>query len=177
MCTATLHPFESAGLGLSPFKFTGMSEAVYQACPGAPVQAAGMCDYCGTCIRYCCHIESQDGRQFKVGTDCVAKLGRADNTLVSVVEREKKKIEAKQRADRKEKKFAPERARIEAARLLIEAVRPLLAAKPHPIASLANCGNTLADYVDYLNKWGGHSGLLRMASYIDAARAESEAQQ
>lgn len=104
MMTATIHPFEGAGLGLAPFRFAGLSEKVYCACPGAPVQAAGSCDYCGTGIRYCCHIRSADGKEFIVGTDCVRKLDRADNRLVSDVDRavanlEKAKRDAKRQAE------------------------------------------------------------------------------
>lgn len=79
----TIHPFEAAGLGKAPFNMVGFSEKVYSACPGAPEQAAGSCDYCGTGIKYQCHIRSSDGRDFVVGTDCVMKLDRADNRLIS----------------------------------------------------------------------------------------------
>lgn len=111
---AIIHPFEAAGLGLAPFHFDGMSEKTYQACSGAPVQAGGSCDYCGTGIRYCCHIRSSDGKTFIVGTDCVLKLDREDNRLVSQVEREIAKRE-------KEKRNAKKRAKWEAARLAREA--------------------------------------------------------
>ncbi len=42
------HVFERAGLGLAPFRFVGMEEKTFQACPGAPIQAGSSCDYCGT---------------------------------------------------------------------------------------------------------------------------------
>jgi hypothetical protein len=72
-----MHVFERAGLGTAPFRCVGYSEIVFQAYPGAPTQAGGSCDYCGTGIRYACHIQGRDGRKFKVGTDCVAKTGDA----------------------------------------------------------------------------------------------------
>ena len=72
-----LHDFERAGLGAAPFRFIGMEEKTYQACHGAPVQPGSSCDYCGTAIRYVCWIKSSDGKQFKVGTDCVHKAGDA----------------------------------------------------------------------------------------------------
>ena len=33
-----IHPFEKSGLGVAPFRFVGVSEKVYCACPGAPEQ-------------------------------------------------------------------------------------------------------------------------------------------
>ncbi len=109
-----IHPFEVAGLGLAPFRFSGMSEKVYVACPGAPVQAAGSCDYCGTGIRYCCHVVSSDGKAFIVGCDCVRKLNREDNAMVSEMERALAKLE-------REKRDAERRAEWERRRLEQEA--------------------------------------------------------
>ncbi len=74
---STIHPFEAAGLGRAPFKCTGMETRKYQACPGAPIQPGGCCDYCGTGIYDCYAIKSADGRRFIVGCDCVAKVVKA----------------------------------------------------------------------------------------------------
>ena len=102
MATATdsIHPFEAAGLGLSPFVLTGFSEKIYSACPGHS-QPGGTCDFCGTGIRYCCHIRSHDGKHFIVGTDCVAKLGRSDNRLVKSVERKVLELKRQQREEKR----------------------------------------------------------------------------
>lgn len=70
------HKFEVAGLGLAPFTFQGMEEKVVRY-PDGTTQAGGSCDYCGTGIRYCCHVESADGKRFKVGSECIAKVGDA----------------------------------------------------------------------------------------------------
>ena len=95
-----LHPFERADLGQSPFRYVGMRENVYSACPGHS-QPGGTCAYCGQGIRYECVIKSHDGKTFVVGMDCVAKLGRADNCLVDAVKRERLKLEqAKRQAER-----------------------------------------------------------------------------
>ena len=95
-----LHPFECANLGQSPFRYVGMRENVYSACPGHS-QPGGTCAYCGQGIRYECVIKSHDGETFVVGMDCVAKLGRADNRLVDAVKRERLKLEqAKRQAER-----------------------------------------------------------------------------
>lgn len=102
----TIHPFEERGLGLAPFSFAGLSEKVYVACQGAPEQPAGICDYCGTGIRYCCHIVSNDGKEFIVGCDCVRKLDRDDNRLVSDMDRQVAKLEKSKRNAKRQAKWA-----------------------------------------------------------------------
>lgn len=71
-----MHVFERSGLGRAPFRCVGFSEIVFTY-PDGTSKAGGSCDYCGTGIRYACHIKASDGRAFKVGTDCVAKTGDA----------------------------------------------------------------------------------------------------
>lgn len=60
-----LHPFESAGLGLSPFKCVDCFDSV-----------GGSCAFCGTGIRYRYVIESNDGKEFHVGCECVKKVNK-----------------------------------------------------------------------------------------------------
>lgn len=71
-----MHVFERAGLGLAPFRCVGFGES-YIVHPDGTTQASGCCAYCSTGIRYTCRIRSRDGREFVVGTDCVAKTGDA----------------------------------------------------------------------------------------------------
>ena len=171
------HPFETAGLGKSPFQFVGM---IKRECSGVPDshgfsvgyagQPAGSCDFCGQGIKYCCQIKSADGKQFEVGTDCVCKLGRDDNALVERVEREVKAIEKQQRDERKAKRVARENLKIEAAAAVLatnEAVREQLAAKRHPHFPAPD--KTLLDYCEWLIANGGQSGRLRAVHYINAA--------
>ncbi len=73
----TIHAFEHKGLGKAPFHVTGFSECIFRAAPDAPKQPGTCCDYCGTGIMYVCHIQSSDGKMFKVGCDCVMKTGDA----------------------------------------------------------------------------------------------------
>lgn len=68
------HAFELAGLGLAPFRFVGMSENVI-CYPDGSQQAGGTCDYCSTGIRFECRVASADGKSFKVGCNCIAKVG------------------------------------------------------------------------------------------------------
>lgn len=67
------HKFEKAGLGLAPFHCVGMSESVYQPHPDCPKLPGSTCDYCGNAIMSVFHIRSRDGKNFKVGCDCVMK--------------------------------------------------------------------------------------------------------
>jgi hypothetical protein len=69
------HAFESAGLGKAPFRCVGFTRSVYQAHPDAPQQPGSSCDYCGTGIMDVALIRSVDGKTFKVGCNCVEKVG------------------------------------------------------------------------------------------------------
>jgi len=81
----TIHKFEAAGLGRAPFKVLGCFESKYQACHGAPVQPGSSCDYCGNGIMQVFRVRGADGREFKVGCDCVLKAG--DEGMRRVVNR------------------------------------------------------------------------------------------
>ncbi len=81
--TVTLHPFEASGLGQAPFRFVSLTRSVFVAAPGCPEQPGSSCDYCGKGIMNVCNIADRNGRECKVGIDCVRKLNRADNRLVS----------------------------------------------------------------------------------------------
>lgn len=172
MCkTLDVHPFEKARLGVAPFRFVGMSEKVYCACQGAPEQPAGTCDYCGMGIRYCCHIQAADGREFIVGTDCVRKTDK--ESLVNASDFDKKVAELKkqQRRAANEKRHAKERSRIAAALELLnrDGVREALANKPHPCQSLADQGKTYLDYIDFMRRMAGNSGMLKVVKVIEDA--------
>lgn len=73
-----VHLFERKGLGKAPFTVIGYGVFTYQAIPGAkdcPIQPGTNCDYCGTAIMYAAKVRSADGKEFKVGLDCVKKTG------------------------------------------------------------------------------------------------------
>lgn len=105
METETLHPFEAAGLGESPFHLVGLRQNIYSAAPGHS-QPGGTCAYCGQGILYECAIRSSDGQNFTVGMDCVLKLDREDNRLVSAVKREKLKLEREKREAERQARWA-----------------------------------------------------------------------
>jgi len=86
-----IHPFEKLGLGQAPFTCVSINDAG---------KVTGCCDACGTGIRWECHILSNDGKTFMVGNDCINKLDRDDNQLVTDVERKvyQFKLEQKRQA-------------------------------------------------------------------------------
>lgn len=104
----SLHPFEEAGLGKSPFLFAGLTKNVYSADPGH-TQPGGSCCYCGQGIMWECHIKSSDGMFFTVGIDCVRKLERVDNQLVSDANRARLK---RARQDREQARQDAHKARV-----------------------------------------------------------------
>lgn len=105
-----IHPFQAAGLGLAPFRCVGVIKKTYQACHGAPVQAAGMCDYCGTGIMYCYQIKSADSRSFVVGCDCVIRTGQTAPARDSLT----REVKALMREARKAKRDITRQAKLEA---------------------------------------------------------------
>ena len=148
------HAFETAGLGLAPFRFVGCVEKKYQACHGAPIQPGGTCDFCGNAIMECCVIISSDGRTFMVGSVCVYKTG--DAGLVRVV-----------KADERRRKAERDAARIVAARQTIarDDVRSALAAKPHPMFD----DSTLLNWCLWMLDHAGTSGRIKAARSIEQA--------
>ena len=163
-----IHTFEEAGLGKAPFKFIGVEEKTYQAHPTAPIQPGGICAYCGTPLIECCLIQDTEGKIFIVGSTCVNKTG--DRGLINFVKRE---VNRKRKAVRLER----ESQRIVNAKnqwKVNQAVRSLLSRERHPNDYIANTqGKTLADYVDYLFQYGGHSGQFRVAKLIEKSLCNS----
>lgn len=119
------HAFEIAGLGLAPFRFVGASENVITY-PDGRQQAGGSCDYCGTGIRTECHVKSSDGKTFKVGCNCIDKVG--DTGLLKAY-KTSPEYRAKQRALRAIKSAAG----LAEFKETIAAGADKLAALPHPM--------------------------------------------
>lgn len=161
------HVFERAGLGVAPFKVVGNYVSKFQAIPGdpsCPVQPGSACDYCAQGIMNVYVVRGADGREFKVGCDCVAKAG--DRGLKRAVD----DIQAAARRDKAEAKRVPERERIGlAAALLVtnDAVRARFAAAPHPKIS----GKSELDYLEWVLRNAGHTGKLAAAKSIERVAA------
>ena len=138
----SMHVFERALLGKAPFTYIGMEIQKIDRGDGT-FQPAGTCDYCGNGIMNVCHIQSADGKRFKVGCDCVAKLDRDNNCpstkkLISQVEAAKREHNRKLSQARAAKKREAQ-AKVDAEKLaeLVAIVanpqyRETLAAAPHP---------------------------------------------
>lgn len=146
--TCKVHKFELAGLGKGPFRFTGkMTEKTYCACQGAPVQPGSSCDYCGTCIRYEFWIISADGKESKVGCDCIHKSDDAGLILqISAAERKLRDMKNAAAKARKEERLAN---RVDAAKAILPTVRGTIASQSHPSSYFAEQGRTLLDYVNF----------------------------
>lgn len=152
MTETTIHRFEKAGLGKAPFRYTGMHESVYQACPGAPIQPGSSCDYCGTGIRYCFGIRSADGVTSKVGSECIHKHG--DDGL-----KHAHKADPAVRKHQRELRHAREAKKMAALLEQFEAAKPKLAALPHSKPWAAD--KSRLDEFEYILSMCGTSGKLK----------------
>lgn len=152
------HAWEIAGLGSAPYTYIGHTTEHFQACPGAPLQVGGSCDFCGQGISEMYRFRSADGRTFKVGSDCVKRAG--DAGLV-------KMISADVRRHASELRAARELARIAAAVALIDTISDRLAALPHPLAWRAAQGGTMLEWARWMLDHSGHSGKLSVAKAIE----------
>lgn len=145
-----VHAFEEAGLGISPFHFVRNYESKYCACPGAPVQPGTCCDFCGTGIMQVYILADVNGRECKVGCECVKKTGEAG--LIDVVKREA----ARRKREKKNNARIVRQTRL---RELLEtdAVKTDFGARPHPNTYFASQGKTYMDYAEYMLTYGGDS--------------------
>jgi hypothetical protein len=114
------HPFETAGLGVAPFRFLFCYSLPSPSLAGQNPEAynnalrqmpsgigCGTCGCCGMALMHNYIVESSDGLRSAVGSECVRKTG--EKTLISEVELEARKVA-------KTVRKAGERARAEAAR-------------------------------------------------------------
>lgn len=81
------HTFTLSGLGQAPFTLIGVDDNCKSPAPGVAPRPAGSCDHCATAIRFEFHLQSADGVNSKVGSDCIKKSG--DRGLISLANREK----------------------------------------------------------------------------------------
>ncbi len=155
--TNTLHRFEAAGLGSAPFRCIGTYVSQYQAIPGdpsCPIQPGTSCDYCGQGISNVYRIRSADGREFKVGCDCVTKTGDAG------LSRRVKSIQATAR-----KAASDAKAATLGEMLADVAISAKLASLPHPKFA----GKTMLDFAGWMLKNAGNAGKIKTAKLVKAA--------
>jgi hypothetical protein len=165
-----IHPFERAGLGSAPFRCVGSYESKYQACHGAPIQPGSSCDYCGQGIMTVFRINSADGKEFKVGCDCVAKTAR--ECAKTDLERDARrvvdavnKIKTAAANTRKDVTIAAALVKLEANRETLEGVR-LFDGYRERFA---------VEYLEWMFKNAGRTGKLKAARQLEELLANKEA--
>lgn len=87
-----VHVFEKSGLGKAPFVYAGFFQGKAHADEFTGSQGCTACAYCSTGITNCFKIESSDGKQFIVGSECVKKTG--DKGLIDLAKRELNRLKA-----------------------------------------------------------------------------------
>lgn len=181
-----VHKFELAGLGVAPFRFIGCTEKRGPIVTwiggirhevGSPGQPMSVCDYCGTGIANECWVVDRNGKQFKVGSDCIAKVGDAGL---------KRQIAPALRDAQNARTDARIAAATEACGLIPGpdgsdslapcAVSFALSALPHPLAYRAALGDTAASYVCWMLRHAGRSGQLRAAKVVEQVVAQLQAE-
>ena len=144
------HAFEVAGLGLAPFRFIGASENVITF-PDGTQKAGGSCDYCGTGIRTECVIMSADGKQSKVGCNCIEKVG---DTGIMKAYKSSREYRDKQRQIRNKKAAAI----FQELTALIQANSDLFSSQPHPYGFTDRKTGVPLTYLDSVNWMMNASG-------------------
>jgi hypothetical protein len=163
-----VHPFEQAGLGKYPYKYLYAKREVYVACPGAPVQPGGSCDYCSTGIYYQFWLESADGKKFKVGSECIMKANRKSRTGATPEERKSEYILKKAVTDYK--RNVVKDAQKERVRLALEFLdnnedfREVLNAIPRPGWKGEQ---SMFDYIEWMRRNSGLAGNMKITKYIE----------
>lgn len=150
-----IHAFEEVGLGTAPFRLVRVEMRWFSAFPGAPKVPGSSCDYCGHPIAETCMLRDAQGKEFKVGNECIKKAG--DNGLVDTVKRQVNRLRTEERHKREISAIAEGKAQLENS----PNVRNALAALPHPNEYYASQGRTLLDYVNFMFKNGGNSGQMQ----------------
>lgn len=181
------HPFEKAGLGKAPFSCTHVTENVWENGDGT-TKAGGVCDYCGTGIRWEFWIKGSiaGARQFKVGCDCVAKTGwgiegfekvRADNA------RARRQAGAQKRRESRKAQIEAERAQRAAERLeATQAWRDANSALVVRLEAYEGTNEFLRSSIQNLAYWGSLSArqveavesCFAVIDRLEAARANSQ---
>ena len=154
----TVHRFEVAGLGLAPYRYLGCTESVFRT-PDGTERAGASCDYCATSIRWVYRFLSADRREFKLGSDCIAKAD--DAGLLRIVDREEMKR-------RREKSAAKAARATDDLAATIEAKREALQSAPHSKAWMAAKGATMLDEATWWLENAGTAGRTKMARRLRA---------
>jgi hypothetical protein len=156
------HPFEKAGLGKAPFSCTGVSENVWDNGDGT-TKGGGVCDYCGTGIRWEFWIKGSiaGAKQFKVGCDCVAKTGWGIDRFLEVRAehtRARRQAGATRRRESRQARIDAERAQRAAERLVAgQAWRDANSALVARLEAYTGANEFLRGSIQNLAYWGSLS--------------------
>ncbi len=150
-----MHPFEKAGLGKQSYKLLGVTINKHQ----HTGQPGSSCDFCGTAIMYEFWLLSSDGNKFKVGSDCIYRSG--DIQLSSTTKVAERKMVNDMRHEKERLIIAQLRTDLDN-----PAIQAKLTAHPHPIAWRASKGDTLLQWADWMFKYSGNSGKMKVAKAI-----------
>lgn len=153
-----VHKFEAAGLGKAPFRFVGLSENAITY-PDGTTKAGGSCDYCSTGIRHECWVLSADGKRFKVGCNCIEKVG--DTGLLQAY-----KNSPEFRKATREKAAAKYAANLAELNALIEVNKEKLAALPHTYGFVDRATGVPLTYLDHVKWCVGSCGAKGTASWL-----------
>jgi hypothetical protein len=156
------HKLERAGLGKPPYRCVGVTQEKWQAAPGAPVQTGTCCDYCGQGIIDTYWVVSSDGKRFKLGSDCIAKVSQKKDRQGDPLYRAVLK-------HRREKTHTRNAVKIERAKQLLSdpAMCVALSALPHPLKWRADQGATLLEWAEWMMQNSGDSGKLTVALRLE----------
>ena len=153
------HKFEVAGLGLPPYRLTGMNENKYVACQGAPAQPGGTCDYCGNSIMFEFWCVSRDGKRFKVGCDCINRSG--DEGLIRAY-----KQSPEMRRKNREARYRKDAVNNDKLGALLVDYKDKMASWPHPGGFKDRVTGLPLSYLDYFNWMRGHCGAAGKAALL-----------
>lgn len=168
----TVHPFERAGLGKSPFRCVGCRENWFEM-PGFGRKPGGTCDYCGTGILYEYVIKSSDDKNFVVGCDCVQRT----NSVVIGFREERLKLARAKRATKVSERRAIKQAEWDKIRAEEKKVRmdSFYALKPELVTRLSNYegSNSFLKSMSFnLSSWG--SLTEKMVAIVERLFAEED---
>ena len=165
--TERVHEFERAGLGKAPFRVVSILHPCGQFrqithADGSTFQTTwgNTCRFCGHAIMVECTIESSDGTQSIVGSDCVLKTG--DAGLKKRLDEDKARVRRERAAEKRRIRAEERMAEVARLKAAFEVRAKELAEEPHPMEWAAVKGLTKRDYVAYL---------LDLQSWRAAARA------
>ena len=85
-----MHVFEESELAAAPYRCTRYELMVktHKTPDGNRERAVGSCDYCGTTIKHAYWIQGGCGREFKVGSHCVARVDPGLASEMKIMQRE-----------------------------------------------------------------------------------------